>query len=42
MQKEGQKGLTGLRGEKPCKKFGGKQQKISLVALTKRMREKSF
>ena len=28
MQKEGQKGLTGLWRGKPCKKSGGKQQKI--------------
>ena len=30
MQKEGYKGLTGLGREKPCKKNGGKQQKIRL------------
>ena len=28
MQKEGQNGFTGLEREKPCKKFGGKQQKF--------------
>ena len=28
MQKEGHKGLTGLGRQKPCKKFGGKRQKI--------------
>ena len=28
MQKEGQKGLTDLGRQKPCKNFGGKQQKI--------------
>ena len=27
MKKEGQKGLTGLRGQKPLKKFGWKWQK---------------
>ena len=30
MQKEGYKGLTGLGREKPCKKNGGKRQKIRL------------
>ena len=30
MQNEGYKGLTGLGREKPCKKNGGKQQKIGL------------
>ena len=28
MQKEGQKRLTGLQGQKPCKNLGGKWQKI--------------
>ena len=28
MQKEGQNRQTGLGGENPCKKNGGKQQKI--------------
>ena len=30
MQNERYKGLTGLGREKPCKKNGGKQQKIGL------------
>ena len=30
MQNEGYKGLTGLGREEPCKKNGGKQQKIGL------------
>ena len=41
MQKEGQNGFTGLEREKPCKKFGGKQQKICWWALSKSEREKS-
>ena len=28
MEKEGQKRLTGLQGQKPCKTLEGKQQKI--------------
>ena len=28
MQKEGQKRLTSLQGQKPCKNLGGKRQKI--------------
>ena len=28
MQKEGQKRLIGLQGQKPCKKLGGKRQNI--------------
>ena len=28
MQREGQKRLTGLQGQKPCKNLGGKRQKI--------------
>ena len=28
MQKEGQKRLTGLQGQKTCKNLGGKRQKI--------------
>ena len=28
MQKEGQKRLTGLQGQKPCKNLGRKRQKI--------------
>ena len=40
MQKEGQKRLTGLQGQKPCKNLGGKQQKIDGGALAKSEREK--
>ena len=40
MQKEGQKRLTGLQGQKPCKKLGGKRQKIDGGALAKSEREK--
>ena len=29
MQKKGQKRLTGLQGQKPCKNLGGKWQKIN-------------
>ena len=38
IQKEGQKGLTGLWREKPCKKSGRKRQKLwaSLVQLGER------
>ena len=39
MQKEGQKGLTSLRRQKPCKNSGGKQQKIFGGALAKSERE---
>jgi len=28
MEKEGQKRLTGLQGQKPCKNLEGKRQKI--------------
>ena len=28
LEKEGQKGLTGLQGQKPCKNLEGKRQKI--------------
>ena len=31
LEKEGQKGLTGLQGQKPCKNLEGKQQKIWMV-----------
>ena len=31
MKKEGYKGLTGLRGQKPCKRTRGKRQKFSLT-----------
>ena len=39
MQKEGQKGLTGLEGQKPCKNLGRKWQKIIGGALAKSERE---
>ena len=42
MQKEGQKGLTGLGRQKPCKNFGRKQQKILGGALAKSKREESL
>ena len=31
MKKEGYKSLTGLRGQKPCKRFEGKRQKFALT-----------
>ena len=40
MQKEGQKRLIGLQGQKHCKKLGGKRQKIDGGALAKSEREK--
>ena len=39
MQKEGQKGLTGLERQKPCKNLGRKLQKIFGGALAKSKRE---
>ena len=43
MQKEGYKGLTGLGREKPCKKNGGKRQKIGLEPWLSRIeREKKL
>ena len=43
MQKEGYKGLTDLGREKPCKKNGGKWQKIGLEPWPSRIeREKSW
>ena len=39
MQKEGQKRLTSLQGQKPCKNLGGKRQKIDGGALAKSERE---
>ena len=42
MHKEGQKRLTSLQGEKPCKNLGGKRQKIDGRALAKSEREKSW
>ena len=40
MQKEGQKRLTDLQGQKLCKNLGGKRQKIDGRALAKSEREK--
>ena len=40
MQKEGQNRLTGLERGKPCKKSGGKRQKIVRWALSNLKREK--
>ena len=42
MQKEGQKGLTSLGRQKPCKNLGGKRQKIFGGALAKSEREESL
>ena len=42
MQKEGQKRLTGLQGQKPCKNHGGKRQKIFSGALAKSEREEGL
>ena len=42
MQKEGQKGLTGLGRQKPCKNFGRKRQKNLGGALAKSEREESL
>ena len=42
MQKEGQKRLTSLQGQKPCKKLGGQRQKIDGGALAKSEREESL
>ena len=42
MQKEGQKGLTGLGRQKPCKNLGRKRQKIFGGALAKPEREESL
>ena len=36
MQKEGQKRLTGLQGQKPCKNLEGKRQKIDGGAYSQR------
>ena len=36
MQKEGQKTLTGLQGQKPCKNLEGKRQKIDCGAFSQR------
>ena len=40
MQKEGQKRLTGLQGQKPCKNSGGKRQKIDGGAFSQRRERK--
>ena len=42
MQKEGQKRLTSLKGQKPCKNLGRKRQKIFGGALAKPEREESL
>ena len=42
LQKKGQKRLTGLQGQKPCKNLGGKRQKIVGGALAKSERDESF
>ena len=42
LQKEGQNRLTGLERGKPCKKSGGKRQKICGLALSNSEREKKF
>ena len=36
LEKEGQKGLTGLQGQKPCKNLEGKQQKLDGGAQSQR------
>ena len=41
MKKEGYKGLTSLRGQKPCKRIGGKQQKFALTLKPIQERETS-
>ena len=40
LEKEGQKGLTGLQGQKPCKNLEGKQQKFEWWSLKPTRREK--
>ena len=43
MKKEGQKGLTSLRRQNPCKKFEGKRQKNEHESLTDQIeRESAF
>ena len=42
MQKEGQKRLTGLQGQKPCKNCGGKRQKIDGGAFSQRGEREKF
>ena len=40
LEKEGQKGLTGLQGQKPCKNLEGKQQKNGWWSLEPTRRER--
>ena len=40
MEKEGQKRLTGLQGQKPCKNLEGKRQKIGWWSLEPTRRER--
>ena len=40
LEKEGQKGLTGLQGQKPCKNLEGKRQKFEWWSLEPTRREK--
>ena len=40
LEKEGQKGLTGLQGQKPCKNLKGKRQKFGWWSLKPMRREK--
>ena len=42
MKKKGYNGHTGLGREKPCKKFGGKRQKILYGALPSQRQRKKF
>ena len=41
MKNEEYKGLTSLRGQKPCKRFGGKRQKFALTLRPIKERENS-
>ena len=36
LEKEGQKGFTGLQGQKPCKNLEGKRQKLDGGAQSQR------
>ena len=40
LEKEGKKGLTGFQGQKPCKKFEGKRQKLEWWSLEPTRRER--
>ena len=42
MQKEGYNGLTGLERGKPCKKIGGKRQKIEDEPLPSQREKEKF